>query len=95
MGWRTSFYVHSNPKNRVISPVNALWMYLLKISWSSWWVVIFPGTFHYNRYTKVINDMIKEHEYDLSSYGKAEKVFLCLESKFSPILQQFYWGLDI
>ena len=37
---------------------------------------LFSGSYQYNRYKKAINEFIKEHEYNIASYGKVEKLGL-------------------
>ena len=35
---------------------------------------LFTGSDQYNRYKNIFLNLIKDHEYDLSSYGKAENL---------------------
>ena len=66
---------------------------------------LFTDYFQYNRYKKVISDIIKEHEYDVESCVKIEKIgshlipnrgknFFNQGALFIPSIIAFYAGLD-
>ena len=66
---------------------------------------LFPGYCKYKRYTYIISDIIKEHEYDVESCVKIEKIgshlipnrgknFFNQGALFIPSIIAFYAGLD-
>ena len=71
------WYMQYNPDNPVVFPVNSLAVYIFlythKLMGDR---KLFPCSAQYNRYTKMISDITKEHKCDLSSYEKVENLGL-------------------
>ena len=75
--WITPWYVNSNPNKPVISPINALKMYLCLFTQNFIWDrKKTHGSNQYNRYTKLIWYIIKYNEVTFASYGNDKNLGL-------------------
>ena len=73
----TPWNVNYNPNKPMIVPVNKLATYIFKYNQQFMGQrKLFPGLDQYNRYAKVISDIIKYHKYNLYYYGKVENLGL-------------------